>query len=125
MIQVLQTISLVLAAQDQFAVASEVLGSVSTVEWILTTLAIGSLILSTILFFSVSTGYRHLNKAVADSAVANDGLRQETQELAAKNRELLDTIAGLSGHLKEIPENITEGVGSWRVNPGAESDYES
>ena len=102
----------------------QVLGSVSTVEWILTILAVGSLILSTILFFSVSTGYRHLNKAVADSAAANDGLKQETEELTAMNRELLDTIAGLSGHLEDVPENLTGAVNGWKVNPGAESDYE-
>ena len=120
MIQVLQAVSLASTARGQFAEASGLLGSVSTVEWILTILAIGSLILSAILFFSVSTGYRHLSKAVADSRAANGSLKQETEELTAMNKELMDTIAGLSRCLKEVPENMTGAVGGWKASPGSE-----
>ena len=120
MMQVLQAIALASTVRGQFATATLVLCSISTVEWILTILALGSLVLSTILFFSVSTGYRHLSKAVADSAAVNGSLKQETEQLAAMNKELMDTIAGLSEQSEGIPENITEGLESWKVNTGAE-----
>lgn len=122
--QVLLPISLASTASGQFATATLVLNSISTAEWILTILAVGSLVLSTILFFSVSTGYRHLSKAVADSATVNSSLKQETEELSAMNKELMDTIAGLSGELNEVPENITEGLDSCKVHSGAESGDE-
>jgi len=116
MIQVLQAISLVSTAHDELTGSTVLLYSATTFEWMLTTLAVGSLILSTILFFSVSVAHRHLeqhlSQTVADSAAANDRLRQETRELAAMNKELLDTITGLSGYLKEVPENIAGAVSS-------------
>ena len=121
MIEVVQAASLASTASDQLAVATEVFGSVSIVEWILTTLAIGSLTLSTILFFSVSTGYRRLSKAVADSATLNRSLKQETEELSVMNKELMDKIAGLCRHANAVPEDLTGAISSWKVNPGAES----
>lgn len=121
MMQVLQAITLASTVRGQVATATLVLCSISTVEWILTILAVGSLVLSTILFFSVSTGYRHLSKAVADSVAVNGSLKQETEELAAMNKELMDTIAGLSGNIDGVPENVAEGLGNWKVNTGAES----
>jgi hypothetical protein len=121
MMQVLQAIASASTASGQFATASLVLDSISTVEWILTILAVGSLVLSTILFFSISTGYRRLSKAVSDSAAVNSSLKRETEELTAMHKELTETIAGLSGYLNEVPENITEGLDSWKVSTGSES----
>jgi hypothetical protein len=116
MIQVLQAISLASSAPDQLAGATGVIGSISAVEWTLTTFAIGSVILSAILLFSVSSGHRrlerHLRQTFADSATANSRLRQETKELTAMNKDLIDTVAGLSGHQKEVLESITDTVSS-------------